>query len=223
MASDRRDPAGTVAVYASEAGSFLSLFNNLNDLDVPEGTIKVFKAGNRCKALNELVQVALENDSYWVWFIAAEYGFKPNILRNLISRNEAMVAPVALQPWVPYLPQAWSDVVDGGVRPFPLDQIVGPTSLLEIRGASMNGMLVRRADFEALSYPWFTFTGDVNEDVAFCERARNTGNFKIHLDTSSRLSTFSASSITPTHKGARWEIEVGVGEDINVTIPLRHT
>lgn len=223
MASERRDPAGTVAVYSTESGHFSALFNNLNDLDVPEGTAKNFKTGNRCNALNELVRLALENGSYWVWFITAEYGFKPSIVRDLISRNEAMVAPVALRPNAPFLPHAWSDVIDGVVKPFGLDQIVGPTSLLEVRGASMAGMLVRKAVFESLTYPWFVYTGGVNEDLAFCERARSLGNFRIHLDTSSRLSTYSVSSITPTHKGARWEIEVGVGEDINVSIPLRHS
>ena len=222
-AIDRRgapDPAGTVAViFASEVSRYSRMFATLNDLDTPEGSVKTFWWGARCQALNDAVAAALKTGSYWVWFISEDYGFDKDILTRLISRNTAMVAPVVVKNYAPFHPEAWTDEL--GQAPLLLNQVMGPSSLIEVRGASVTGMLVRRAVFEAMGEPWFRVTETVSEDLYFNERAKELG-FQLLIDTESRLSTLSVSSITPRHPGDRWELGVEVGEDMSFTQPLKH-
>lgn len=223
---DRRgapDPAGTVAVvFSSEVSRYSRMFATLNDLDTPEGSVKTFWWGARTQALNDAVAAALKTGSYWVWFISEDYGFDRDILTNLISRNVAVVSPVVVENYDPFLPTAWTDVDDNGVtKPLLLDQVTGPSSLIEVRGAFVSGMLVRRAVFEAMGEPWFRVTEEVSEDLYFCSRALELG-FQPYIDTESRLSTLSVAAITPRHKGDRWELGVDVGDDMHFTQPLKH-
>ena len=223
---DRRgapDPAGTVAVvFSSEVSRYSRMFATLNDLDTPEGSVKTFWWGARCQALNDAVDAALKTGSYWIWFINEDYGFNRDILTNLISRNVAMVSPIAVEASEPFLPTAWTALGnDGATTSLLLDQVTGPSSLIEVRGASVTGMLVRRAVFEAMGAPWFRVTEDVPEDVYFCERALELG-FQPYIDTESRLSTLSVAAITPRHKGDRWELGVDVGDDMHFTQMLKH-
>jgi hypothetical protein len=224
--TDRRgapDPAGTVAVvFSSEVSRYSRMFATLNDLDTPEGSVKTFWWGARCQALNDAVAAALKTGSYWVWFINEDHGFNKDILTNLISRNVAMVSPIVVESYEPFLPTAWISVAeDGTTSPLLLNQVTGPSSLIEVRGASVTGMLVRRAVFEAMGAPWFRVTETVPEDVFFCQRALEL-SFQPYIDTESRLSTLSVAAITPRHKGDRWELGVDVGDDMHFTQMLKH-
>lgn len=216
-------PSGAVAVaFASEAGH-TSLLPNLNDLKTPPDTVKIFEFRNqRYEALNVLVERALAGPAYWIWFINENHSFEPEIIETLLQRNEAMVAPISVDSIEPYYPRAWTDVADdGGTKPFLLNQVVGPATMVEVRGANVTGMLVRRAVFEAMGRPWFRRTETMAEDVYFCERAKELG-FQTYVDTSSRLSTRSSAQINPVHRGDRWELSVEVGDNMKFALPLKH-
>lgn len=230
MSTDRQGapaPAGTVAVlFSSESGRYSSLFKNLNDLKVPDGTVKTFWSGDSREALlNNAVADALNGHSYWVWFISEDHAFEPDLLAKLLSREQPVVAPVVIESSTPFSAMAWTDIGPKGPVPLLLNEVVGPASMIEVRGATLTGMLVRRAVFEAMGPPWFrrtqSLSENVSEDTYFCERARDLG-FQTYLDTASRLATLNDASVTPTHKGDRWELAVGVGDDMKFTQPLRH-
>lgn len=220
-------PLGTVAVaFSSEASRYSTLFQNLNALNLPEGSTMNFGTGTRWEVLNDLVARALEGKSYWIWFISEDHGFDPDILETLLSRDMPMVAPVVVEDKAPFSPKAWTDIsANGEPKPLLLNQITGPASMIEVRGANVTGMLVRRAVFEAMGPPWFrmtqTLTESVSEDVYFNERARELG-FQTFIDTSSRLSTLSDAKVLPAHRGGKWELVVDVGDDMNFAQPLRH-
>jgi hypothetical protein len=230
MSTDRQGapaPAGTVAVlFSSEAGRHSSLFKNLNDLKVPDGTVKTFWYGERDAALNSSVEDALASHSYWIWFISEDHAFEPDLLEKLLSREQPIVAPVVVENTAPYSAMAWTDIGSKGPVSLPLNDVIGPASMVEVRGATVTGMLVRRAVFEAMGSPWFrrtqSLTENVSEDQYFCERARGL-SFQTYLDTSSRLATLSDAAVMPTHKGDRWELSVGVGDNMKFTQPLRHS
>jgi hypothetical protein len=220
--TDRRgapSPAGTVAVtFSSESARFASLFRDLNNLEITPGTVKIFESGpKRHVVLNRLVDQMLENGSYWIWFISEDHGFEPGIVQRLISLDEPMVSPVVVDDHAPFFPRAWTSKE----TPLLLNQVTGPTTLIEVEGATVTGMLVRRAVFESMVPPWFRVSDELSEDAYFCERAREMG-FQIYVDTSSRLSTMSVASVSPTHKGGQWELAVDVGDDISVSLPIRH-
>lgn len=229
MSTDRQGapaPAGTVAVlFSSESGRHSSLFRNLNDLKVPDGTVKTFWYGDRDAALNSAVEDALKGHSYWVWFISEDHSFESDLLENLLSREQPIVAPVVIESTAPFSAMAWTDINAKGTVPLLLNDVVGPASLVEVRGATVTGMLIRRAVFEAMGAPWFrrtqSLTENVSEDQYFCERARDL-SFQTYLDTSSRLATLGDAAMTPIHKGDRWELAVGVGGDMKFSQPLRH-
>jgi len=217
-------PPGTVAViFAWDTGHYATLFRNLNDLRLPDGSKQTFWRGrHRHLLLNQAVEDALETQSYWVWFISEEHGFQPDVLESLISKNQAIVAPIVVGNRGPFHPTAWTNVTDGKVEPLLLNQVTGPTTLTEVRGASTDGMLVRRAVFEAMGSSWFKMAGENEpEGIHFCERAAELG-FQTYIDTSTRLSTLSDAEIIPVHRGDRWELTVKVREDMSFTQQLKH-
>jgi hypothetical protein len=213
--------------FSSEAGRYTRLFPELNSLKTPEGSVKTFwwkeqasrSWGERAASLNDAVADALRSHSYWVWFISDYHGFDGDVLLNLLSRNEAMVSPVVVESRDPFLPEAWTD--EAGLVPLLLDEVIGPTSMVEVRGATIDGMLVRRAVFEAMGGPWFRTSETISEDVYFCNRARDLG-FQLYIDTSTRLSTVNQATVTPAHRGAKWELSVKVGDDLGFVHPLKH-
>lgn len=228
MSTDRQGapaPAGTVAVlFSSDTGPYSSLFKNLNDLKVPDGTVKTFwRTQDRATTLNEIVEDALNGHSYWIWFISDAHAFEPDLLEKLLSREQPIVAPVVIES-ASLTPMAWTDVSPKGPVGLKLNEVVGPASLVEVRGATVTGMLVRRAVFEAMGPPWFrrtqSLTENVSEDQYFCERAHEL-SFQTYLDTASRLATLQSATLAPAHKGDRWELAVGVGDDMKFTHPLR--
>jgi hypothetical protein len=216
-------PPGMVAAMASsDAGRYPTFFANINALELPTGTEKAIKIGDRVEMLNDLTAQMLASDAYWIWFIGDAHSFAPGIVSDLLSRNAPIVAPLSVSAEAPHLPLVW----DEAGTTMKLNEVIGPTSIIEVGGAILDGMLVRRAVFEEIAKDRSPFFYDVieemsSEDAVFCNRARKSG-FDIRLDTSSRLSSLILSSVTPHSNGHTWSLDVRVGDVLKFDAPVRH-
>lgn len=219
--TDQGQGPGTVAVlFSSDAARYSAFTQDLEKLQLPEGSVKDFETRPDANASrNALVERAIERGSYWVWFISEDHSFVPDIVMTLLSREKQITAPIVLSTTAPVHALAYKGVSRANRRlPLSLDGVIGPGTLIEIDGATTSGMLVRRAVFEALPKPWFP--NEVDDELLFCDEAVRNG-FEPFLDTSARIGNRCTASMYPAHRAGKWELSVEVGDEIELSIPLK--
>jgi hypothetical protein len=212
-------PPGTVAVvFSSDAARFSAFTADLGWLELPAGTELDFAFGEDTATLhNDLVSKALKRGLYWVWFINEDHTFAPGTIASLLSRDEAIVAPIVLERKKPFYPHAYTDVGGEPVR-FLLNAVAGPGTMHEVaRLTSSAGVLIRRAVFEALDPPWFNDGDDLSD---LCRRAMEIG-IQPFVDTSVRLGNRLIGSFYPRYRGGKWELVAVVGA-AEFDLPIRH-
>lgn len=221
--SDRApSPAGTVAVmFSSDAAHYTGFSINLDRLSLPAGTEKDFERGvDRCEVMNALVARALERGFYWVWFIDEDHAFGPDIVELLLSRDEAIVAPITISSSPPFKPESYVKTDRGEYVPLALNDFTGPGSLIEVASVAIPGVLVRRAVFESMEPPWFRRGPDGSDSLWFCTKAIENG-FQPYVDTAARLGNYCTSSMFPAHRAGKWEISVSISDEIATNIPMK--
>jgi len=217
------NPPGTVAVlYASDSAHYSQFTINLDKLSIPAGTEKDFEPGiDRVDSMNLLVDRALGRGFYWIWFIDEDRSFAPDILEQLLARNEAIIAPITISTEPPFQPESLILSDRGEIKPLVLDDYTGPGSLLEVASVGASGMLIRRAVLESMEPPWFRRGTDGTETLWFCTKARELG-FQPYIDTSARIGNFQIASLVPNHKGGKWEIGIKISNEFAVSFPLKN-
>lgn len=216
----KSEPPGTVAVlFSSEAARYSAFTSDLALLELPPGSVYDFEFGTDTReARNELVERAIARDSYWIWFISEDHSFGSDVVSLLLAHDKPIMAPIVLSRESPFFPEAYTHLSRSGERvPLSLNEVTGPGTLTEILSAGGSGILIRRAVFDVIEKPWFAD----GETVEFCERAREH-NFPAFLDTAARLGNRCTASMFPTYKGGRWDLSVAVGDEVELSVPLKH-
>lgn len=223
MADRAPNPPGTIAImYASDSAHYSDFNINLERLEIPAGSEKDFQRGiDRVESMNALVERALERGFYWIWFIDEDRSFPPDIVNQLLARNEAIIAPISISTEPPFRPEALVETDRKDLAPLVLDDFTGPGSLVEVASMSATGLLVRRAVLEAMEPPWFRRGPEGSESLWFCTRARELG-FQPYIDTSARIGNFQIASLHPNHKAGKWEISIGIMNEFAVSFPLKN-
>lgn len=209
-------------MYASDSAHYSQFTINLDKLVIPPGSEKDFQPGiDRVDAANALVERALDRGFYWIWFIDEDRSFQPDIVDQLLARNEAIVAPITISTEPPFQPEAIIETDMGETKPLILDDYTGPGSFLEATSVGLSGMLIRRAVLESMEPPWFRRGVDGGETLWFCTKAKEVG-FQPYIDTSARLGNFQIASLLPNHKGGKWEIGIKIANDFAASFPMRN-
>lgn len=211
-----QQPPGTVAVlYDSEMSRFARFASDLVALDLPEGSTIDFGTGeNKDEVRNALVDRAIKRDSYWIWFIEESHTFGPTAVKDLLSREEALVVPIVLEAEPPFNVRA-ATTFSRTSKPVPLslDPVVGPGSLIEIIWAPPTGMLIRRAVLDVAAEEWFGGEDDI------CAKARHHG-IQPYLDTAVRLGNWIIASVEPVYRAGKWELSVSA-RDMEFVMPAK--
>ena len=223
MSTKQPNLPGTIAViFPSETAQYSRFSEDLHSLDTPDGTVMDFAYGTDVAELrNQLTRKALERDSYWIWFITENHSFEANTIEKLLSRNESIVSPIVLTKEAPFTPESFVGLAAGGEYvPLQLNEVTGPGTMIEVRAATLTGMLIRSAVLKEVRDPWFKST-DGNDYSYFCERVREAG-FQPYVDTAVRIGNRLTGDMKVIHRGGKWELAVGVGNDIEMTVRLKH-
>ncbi len=152
-------PPGRVAVttYGQITGdttrSLLALFNRAKDLKLDIG-FDIVPGQLVDKARNEAARLLLEGAGGWLLFLDGDMVFEPTILDRLLTTafgthaSASIVGGYCCLKGTPYLPTI--DTGTGTWEPHASHQGVLP--VIRTGGACL---LVKRAVFETLAYPWF--------------------------------------------------------------------
>lgn len=180
---------GMVIMPTSEHGFHRDNDESWVNLVVPPGSYKRYvRTGNPASGLNVGIREMLAKPELkWVWLMGYDHVFDNGLLLRLLDRRVDIVVPLCIRRAQPFYPvAAREEVGPGEYKTLRYLDIKGQTGLIDWHYHSGNaGMLIQRNVLETLVDPWFEigqiWTDQLNEDVRFCEKARDAG-FKVHLD-----------------------------------------
>lgn len=203
-----------VGVLSNELARFSAFFQSLLGVmgNLPPGSgLGWAKGVNIPKACNRLVAQMLEGTYEWLWIMGDDHTFDNDIVVRLIEHDVDVVVPHCLGRYPPWDPVVWNQDEDGlYFRPN-----LPKSGLTEIHAAGSAGMLIRRRVLEAVEAPWFEGR---NEDIGFCEKAREAG-FSIYIDPEIRLGHVTLATVRPAWADGQWHPEMVHDGGVAFTYP----
>jgi hypothetical protein len=202
--------SGIVGILANDSARF-SLFTICVDrLQLPDGWRKEYLVGGDwCGARNTLVQMTLESEAEWLFYMDDDHAFSPDLLLKLLRHDLPLVTPLCLTRSAPFEPVSFTGEFDADfnrerlvLRDQPAD------GLVELKSGGSAGMLIHREVLEAIDPPWFEHS-IVSEDLLFCDKAVAAG-FSLHCDLSAKIGHITPAVIWPEFD-EDWCVAVDVG------------
>lgn len=219
--------AGTIICPTGGLIRHAEFAQSLEALVKPFGTRTVFPSHgsvgeNLNRALREL------DDSDWVWLLADDHVFHPNLLMDLLAKKQDVIVPLCAKRTPPYrlVVGGETTIARGGreypaLQPVPLEDV--PDSLFQVELAGTAGMLIRREVIDEVGDPRFESTDGLymNEDFTFCQKVRAKG-YDICVDPNSYLGHIGAVQIWPTRHEGRLAVKLDYGDPNNPILLADH-
>lgn len=205
---------GTIGIPGAELARYMSFTVSLASTVQPEGTqLCVCTSASVVDNLNSIVGDMRPEDE-WLWLIGDDHCWDPEALERLLDAREECGADI-LVPLVCRRNPPWDLVLfkrevgaDGRglpqFEPYRYDEIP-ESGTFPIAAGGTAGMLIGREVLDAIGEPWFGSTDGVvlNEDLAFCQRAREAGGTIMGCADVSigHLGTY---RVWPKRRGTEW-------------------
>lgn len=202
--------------------------HDLARLVKPLGTEIVFPShGSVGENLNRAFK-ELPDDSEWVWLIADDHVFCPNLLMDLLAKQQDVVVPLCAKRTPPYrlvVGGATTVERDGNtypaLRPLDLDEV--PDELFPVEMAGTAGMLIRRHVIDDIGFPWFKSSDGLymNEDFMFVRKVRAHG-YDVWCDPHSFLGHIGSMQIWPGRHEGKLVLKLDYGDPNNPILLADH-
>lgn len=143
-------------------------------------------------ARNEIVEIALKNESEYLFFIDADMVFPADTLVRLLKHNKDIVNALAFRRIKPHYPCVfkWNKNCYETV-----DYSVANNGLLEVEATGMSCILIKTDVFKKLQRPWYYYRDHLfSSDITFCENARKAG-YSIWIDTGLKIGHLGAEKV----------------------------
>lgn len=216
---------GIAAVIANDSARYSLFWSCWNRLQLPRGwRQEALIGGDWCGARNTLVQMTLDSDAEYLWFMDDDHAFSPDILLKLLRWERKLVVPVCLTRSAPFAPVDFVERVgDDRYLPIYLPE-QKEEGLVQLVAGGTAGMLIHRDVLEAMPGPhWFEY-GAASEDILFCNKAIDLG-FTLHCDLSARLGHITTAVVEPAVVDGEWTIGTRIGSYgamTSVMLPIEH-
>lgn len=190
--------SGTIGLLTSETSRFSRFWLHFQGLSLPPNIKLISKMSlNIAEARDEVIREA-EGD--WVWFMDDDHTFKPDLLKNLLSREVDIIQPLVLGRYAPFAPVMMGTETEDGSKQYRLALTDGERGVKKVEAVGAAGMLIRRRVWEKIGLRWFTpLPGEpsiVSEDILFCRRARAKG-FQIYADLENPMGHLNVGEVWP--------------------------
>lgn len=210
---------GLIGIISGDRTTFSEMFQSLIGAmaNVPAGTgLRWAQSVNIPKNCNALVRDTLAGPYQWLFIMGDDHVFDPDIVVRLLAHDVDIVVPNCLKRPVPWEPVTFHRNQDGYYYTADLPA----EGLTEIDAAGSAGMLIRRHVLEALAEPWFEAqpeSGYMNEDVYFCEKAREAG-YRIYCDPTVLLGHIAYHTVWPAHRDGHWQVDLEMGKTDRIPV-----
>lgn len=192
---------GTIVVPCAGQFRYAEFVRSLLALDKPPGTTVVVEtSGSVVQNFNRAIRQTTDG---WVWLLGDDHVFAPDLLTRLLEVDADVAVPLCTKRTPPYhLVIGDETTVENRGRTYPayiphgLEDIPDDPFPVEVAGTA--GMLIQRRVLNTLGDPWFENTDGLylNEDVVFCQRARQAG-FEVVCDPHAYLGHLGTVQIWP--------------------------
>jgi len=153
---------------------------------------------------NEAAFVAQMYNASWIMFLDSDMTFPPDIIPQLMSHQQPIVAGMYFHKSRPHMPVIYNKKGD---KPHVYDHVVSypKYDLFEVDMTGMGCMLVNTEVFSKMEMPYFGYQStredglmNVTEDVLFCQKAKQAG-YKIMIDPMVKCNHIRTEEVTENH------------------------
>ena len=171
------------------ASFFVNFINRLHELySQNRYDVQIYMMASTIvdKARNDLVNMAINNNCDYVFFLDSDVLMPPNAIDKLLDMQVDIASGLYFTKGKPFLPVAR---VKEGDRHFFLEDFEF-NEIREVQGVGMGCCLIKTDVFKKLEFPYFKlewrkYEGQdyqIAEDIYFCDEAIKAG-YKVHLNT----------------------------------------
>jgi hypothetical protein len=218
-----KDKAGAIIFASGDLSRYAAFEDALLGVEKPKGTlVSRGYASDLTSNLNASITAALERlpDLAWVWVLADDHTFRPDILMRLLEHDLDVVSPLVLIRRLPFQPSLYFRGQDEeglfgqiALESLPTDRdliVSGEDGAPEFY-ASPAGMLLSRRALDRVGPPWFEagkmLAGYINEDMWLNEKLHRAG-FKPALDLTLGMGHITPVSIWPVKTPKGWKVDL---------------
>lgn len=170
----------------------LQFFAHFGLLQKPQYTeVLIERTTPLARARNKIVEQA---KGEFIFFLDCDVLPPQNVIPCLLSHDKDIVSGLYFSWKHPYTPQMYRCVRKNRYLPI----IDYPQGLVEADGIGMGCALIRKSVFKALPKPYFSYKGELGEDLYLCKLAKSKG-FKIFVDTTVKCGHIVEATITEEH------------------------
>lgn len=213
-----------VGIPTSEVGRFMLFTISLAGTQQPHGSrLHASASANVIENLNAIIK-DMHPEEETLWILGDDHVWQHDCLEILLGEMDAnpdidIIVPLVAKrnpPWVLVIMEKLDGVLDEQgyqmYRTIPFNEVPVEPATWEIDAAGSAGMLIRREVLEAVGEPWFSSTPDVegrtvvmNEDVAFCTRAKSLG-FRVFATNKATMGHLGIFNVRPMqrHEDGPW-------------------
>jgi hypothetical protein len=157
-----------------------------------------------------------------VWYVDNDQICSTDTLKRLLSHDKDIVSGLYLRRRPPLTPVCFDQEDEVGyVSPRLLNP--GDRGLVEVKAVGAGCLLVKRAVFEAVKWPWWRLgqihPQEFSEDLYFCREARKAG-FSIWCDLDCLVGHQAVVTVWPQRDSyGEWKTVIGQGTAVVATVP----
>ena len=208
------DSPGTIALPTGEIGRFTLFTVSLAATRQPTDThLSVTASASVVENLNTVIR-QLRPEDEWVWIIGDDHVWESDCLTRMLeilddTPQADILVPLVTKrnpPWYLVLFREAGYYEDGIPQWDPLKwEEIPDSGVFEVDAAGSAGMLIRRAVLDAIGDPWFENSDGriLNEDVMFCQRARQLG-YRVFATADVTIGHLGIFNVRPLRKEGRW-------------------
>jgi hypothetical protein len=211
---------GTIGVISSDLARYSDFCLAMSILAKPDDTRIIWT--KTTDVVGNCNTICRRMIGEWVWLMGDDHVFNPDILLRLLEHDVDIVVPLVFTRTPPYKPvvmKAPHGFDEHGHLEYEVAWLP-ESGLHEVYAAGSAGMLIRRHVLEAMADPWFATDGKgLNEDFAFCRRAREAGA-TIYCDVDVQMGHIAPHTIWPEHRDGGWQPNLIL--DPQTVVPLKN-
>lgn len=209
---ENKKPNGLISISRNYLGRYMEFDVCLANIRSQYSyAINIERGVDIVRNFNKSIHALIRHKLDWIWMLGDDHVFAPDLLDRLLKRDVEVVVPLCLQRSEPILPVLRRDKGNGEMKKVGFDFLPKNPGLVRLPKdiyTGNAGMLVKRAVFERIEFPWLEqgqlTPGRGGFDLYLCKRLHEL-DIPIFLDTENVLGHMTHVALWPKrHKDGKY-------------------